>query len=84
MPVITFLAPSVEGVDKQVFALSDDDALPKEVLGYVQKRVPTYQPSYSQTVQGKYYANVCPKCNMLSGGIFLHSEPGAPLFSALR
>ena len=80
MPVVAFLAPSVEGADDQVCVLSDVVALPKDLLGYVQKRVPTYQLSYSKTVQGKYYANVCPKCRMLSGDFFLHSEPGAPFF----
>ena len=80
MPVVAFLAATVEGADDQVVVLSDVVALPKDVLGYVQKRVPTYQLSYSKTVQGKYYANVCPKCRMLSGDFFLHSEPGAPFF----
>ncbi len=82
--MVPFLAPSVEGADDQVVVLSDVVALPKDVLGYVQKRVPTYQLSYSKTVQGKYYANVCTKCRMLSGDFFLHSEPGAPFFSDVR
>ena len=43
MPVVAFLAPSVEGADDQVCVLSDVVALPKDLLGYVQKRVPTYQ-----------------------------------------
>jgi hypothetical protein len=79
MPVVAFLAPLVEGADDQVYILSDVVALPKEVLEYVQKRVPTYQLSYSKIVPGKYYANVCPKCRMLSGDFFLHSEPGAEI-----
>jgi hypothetical protein len=80
MPVVAFLAPSVEGADDQVCVLSDVVALPKDLLGYVQKRVPTYQLCYSKTVQGKYDANVCPKYRMLSGDFFLLSEPGAPFF----
>jgi hypothetical protein len=76
MPVVAFLAPSVEGADDQVFVLSDVVALPKDVLGYVQKRVPTYQLSYSKTVQSKYYANVCPKCRMLSGDFFCIQNQG--------
>jgi hypothetical protein len=80
MPVVAFLAPSVEGADDQVCVLSDVVALPKDLLGYVQKRVSTYQLSYSKTVQGKYDANLCPKYRMLSGDFFLHSEPGAPFF----
>ena len=46
----------------------------------MQKRVPTYQFSYSKTVKGKYYANACPGFRMLSGDDFLHPEPGAPFF----
>lgn len=80
MPVIALLAPSVEGTDDQACLLSDVVSLPKVVLEYVQKRVPTYQLSYSKTVQSKYYANVCPKCRVLSGDFYLHSEPGAPFF----
>jgi len=80
MPVVALLAPSVEGADNQVCILSDVVALPKDVLGYVQKRVPTFQLRYSKTVKGKYFANICPSCGMLSGDFFLHSEPGAPFF----
>lgn len=80
MPVGALLAPTVEGADDQVCVLSDVVALPKNVLGYVQKRVPTYQLEYSKTAQDSYYANVCPRCRMLSGDFFLHSEPGAPFF----
>jgi hypothetical protein len=46
----------------------------------VQKRVATYQLSYSKTVQGKYYGNAWSKCRVLSGDFYLHSEPGAPFF----
>ena len=80
MPVIALLAPTVEGAEHEVCVLSDIITLPENVLGYVQKRVPSFQFRYSKTVQGKYYANTCPSCGMLSGDFFLHSEPGAPFF----
>lgn len=80
MPVVALLAPAVEGAEQEVCVLSDIVALPEDVLGYIQKRVPTFQFRYSKTVQGKYYANTCPRCGMLSGDFFLHSEPGAPFF----
>ena len=80
MPVVALLAPTVEGAEDQVCVLSDIVVLPEDVLGYMQKRVPTFQLRYSKTVQGKYYANICPSCGMLSGDFFLHSEPGAPFF----
>jgi hypothetical protein len=80
MPVVALLAPEIEGTEHEICVLSDIVALPKDVLGYVQKRVPTFQFRYSKTVQGKYYANACPGCRMLSGDFFLHSEPGAPFF----
>ena len=31
-------------------------------------------------VGDKYYANNCPKCGVISGDFYLHSEPGAPFF----
>ncbi len=80
MPVIAILAPTIEGTENEVCVLSDIAALPEDILSYVQKRVPTFQFKYSKTVQGKYYANTCPSCGMLSGDFFLHSEPGAPFF----
>ncbi|WP_395011106.1 hypothetical protein [Undibacterium sp.] len=82
MPVIAFLAKLdlAEDIEREICVLSDVVTLPEDVLGYVQKRVPTFQLRYSKTVQGKYYANTCPSCGMLSGDFFLHSEPGAPFF----
>ena len=80
MPVVALVAPEVVGTDHVVCVLSDIVSLPKDVLGYVQSRVPTFQLRYSKTVQGKYYANTCPSCGVISGDFFLHSEPGAPFF----
>jgi hypothetical protein len=80
MPVVALVAPEVEGTDHEVCVLADIVSLPKDVLGYVQSRVPTFQLRYSKTVQGKYYANTCPTCGVISGDFFLHSEPGAPFF----
>jgi hypothetical protein len=80
MPVVALLAPVVEGLEHEVCILSGIVTLPDEVRSYVQKRVPTFQLRYSKTVEGKYYANTCPSCGMLSGDFFLHSEPGAPFF----
>lgn len=28
----------------------------------------------------RYFANTCPKCQVISGHFFLHAEPGAPFF----
>ena len=80
MPVITLLAPHVEDTEKQVCVLADIDELPKEVLLYIQKRVPTFKRKHSKMAGKKYFANTCPKCGVMSGDFFLHSEPGAPFF----
>lgn len=93
MPAVALVAPNVEGMygddagedqdgdeDEEVCVLSDIVALPQNVLEYLQQRVPTFQLRYSKTVGDKYYANTCPRCGMLSGDFFLHSEPGAPFF----
>ncbi len=80
MPVVTILAPNIEETDNQICILSDIVGLPEEIIGYIQKRVPTFKLKYSKTVGRKYFANTCPKCGSLSGDFFLHSEPGAPFF----
>ena len=80
MPVVALLAPEVDGTEHEACVLSDIVSLPKDILSYMQKRVPSFQLRYSKTVRGKYYANTCPSCGMMSGDFFLHSEPGAPFF----
>ena len=54
--------------------------MPDEIIQYIQGRVPTYKLTYSKTVAQRYFANTCPKCGMLSGDFYLHSEPGDPFF----
>jgi len=80
MSVIALLAPHIEDTENQVCVLSDIVELPKEVLLYIQKRVPTFKRKYSKMAGKKYFGNTCPKCGVMSGDFFLHSEPGAPFF----
>ena len=80
MPVVAILALNIEGTDNEVCILSDIVGLPKDILNYIQTRVPTFKLKYSKTVGSRYYANTCPSCGSLSGDFFLHSEPGAPFF----
>ncbi|TAL96993.1 MAG: hypothetical protein EPN69_03695 [Rhodanobacter sp.] len=80
MPVVAIVASRINGGSDEVCTLCDITELPHDVLSFVQGRVPTFQLKYSKTVGGKYYANVCPKCHMLCGDFFLHSEPEAPFF----
>lgn len=80
MSVIALLAPHIEDTENQVCVLSNIDELPKEVLLYIQKRVPTFKRKYSKMAGKKYFASTCPKCGVMSGDFFLHSEPGAPFF----
>jgi len=80
MPVVTLLAPYINDTENQVCLLSEIKRMPKELKEYIQKRVPTFKVKYSKTVRGSYFANTCPKCEMLSGDFYLHSEPGAPFF----
>jgi hypothetical protein len=87
MPAVALVATNVEGVydgeeseEEEVCILIDIVRLPKFVIKYLQKRVPTFKLTYSKTVGDKYYANTCPHCGMLSGDFYLHSEPGAPFF----
>jgi hypothetical protein len=80
MSAVALLAPNVDGTENEVCILSNVQHLPDNVLSYVQKRVPTYKLKFSKTEGEKYFANTCPKCGVLSGDFFLHSEPGAPFF----
>jgi hypothetical protein len=66
MPVIALLAPHVEDTENQICLLSDIVELPKV--------------RFSKMAGQKYFGNTCPKCGVLSGEFFLHSEPGAPFF----
>lgn len=80
MPVVTILAPKVEGIAGEICILSAITELPDAVLAYIQGRVPTFKLKFSKTVGQKYFASTCPKCGVLSGDFHLHSEPGAPFF----
>ena len=80
MPAVALLAPNVEDTDNQICILSDIYDLPNEVLSFIQQRVPTFKLKYSKMADAKYYANTCPKCKVISGDFFLHSEPGGPFF----
>jgi hypothetical protein len=80
MPVITILAPNVEGAGGEICILSAITELPEAVLAYIQGRVPTFKLKFSKTIGQKYFASTCSKCGVLSGDFHLHSEPGAPFF----
>jgi hypothetical protein len=80
MPVIAILCENVESSDEGPYILSNTAELPQNLTAFIQRRCPTYRLTYSKTVGGKYYANNCPKCGVISGDFYLHSEPGAPFF----
>jgi len=80
MPVVALLAPHVGDSDGQVCLLSSIEEMPREILEFIQKRVPTFQWRSSLMAGSSYFANTCPKCHVIYGDFFLHSEPGAPFF----
>lgn len=82
MTVVALLAPNIVDVEEEneAIVLSDVVELPQPILQYIQSRVPTYKYRYSKTVGGKYFANTCPSCGVISGDFFMHSEPGGPFF----
>lgn len=80
MSVISLLVPNVEDTEDQVCLLTGIENLPKEVLSFIQIRVPTFKLKFSKTANTKYFANTCPKCGVLFGDFFLNDEPGAPFF----
>lgn len=80
MQAVGLIAQNVPDTGGEVCILSNIIELPMSVLGFVQKRVPSFKRKHSKTMESEYYANTCPKCGVLSGDFFLHSEPGGPFF----
>ena len=80
MPAVAIIAPNVPEAEGEVCTLSDIRSLPSNLRSFIQKRFPSFRLKYSKTTQSEYYANTCPKCGMLSGDFYLHSEPGGPFF----
>lgn len=80
MPAVAIIASNVPGTEGSVCILSDILSLPVGVRAFIQKRFPTFKLTYSKTIRAKYHANTCPRCGVLSGDFFLHSEPGSPFF----
>src|SRR3990172_8247706 len=80
MPVIALVAPNVPEADGEICILSQVEELPEVVLQFVRNRFPSFRLKYSKTVGSRYFANICPKCGVISGDFHLHSEPGAPFF----
>ncbi|MGH8059335.1 MAG: hypothetical protein ACREOH_19215 [Candidatus Entotheonellia bacterium] len=80
MPAIALVAPNVPEADGEICILSEVEELPEAVLQFVRNRFPSFKLKYSKTLRSRYYANTCPKCGVISGDFYLHSEPGAPFF----
>ena len=80
MPALALIAPNVAEADGEICILSEIEELPKVVLQFVGTRFPSFALRYSKTAGSRYYANTCPKCGVISGDFYLHSEPGAPFF----
>lgn len=80
MPVVAILCENAEASDEGPYILSNTSELPAELTAFIHRRCPTYRLTYSKTVGGKYFANNCPKCGVISGDFYLHSEPGGPFF----
>jgi len=80
MPVVAILCENIEAPDDGPYILSNTEELPPELTRFIQERCPTFRLTYSKTVGGRYFANNCPNCGVMSGDFYLHSEPGAPFF----
>ena len=80
MTVIALMSLHGDDSDSEICILSDITEIPKKVLSHIQKRVPTFKLRDSKMAGHKYFGNTCPKCGVLTGEFFLHSEPGAPFF----
>ena len=54
--------------------------LDKSIANFIKQNFPFYKVGYSKTIQDKYWANHCEKCNSLQGDFFNYSEPGGPFY----
>jgi hypothetical protein len=84
MPAIALIARNVPETEGEVCVLSNIRELPPTVLKWIRQRFPTFSLKFSKTTQSKYYANTCPKCDVLSGDFFLHGDIGAPFFPTTK
>jgi hypothetical protein len=80
MRVVAILCENADVPEMGPLLLTSTATLPADLVKIIQERCPTFRLTYSKTVGAKYYANNCPKCGVISGDFFLHSEPGAPFF----
>ncbi len=80
MKVVALLCENGEAPEMGPFILSSTATLPRHVVEFVQRRCPNFRLTLSKTVGTKYFANNCRECGVISGDLFLHSEPGAPFF----
>jgi ribosomal protein S27E len=84
MPVVGLIAPNVPEAAGEVCTPFDITELPDVVLSFIQKRFPTFKRKFSKTTRSEYLANTCPKCGMISGDFYLHSEPGGSFFPTTK
>lgn len=80
MPAVGLIAPNVPEAEGEACIFSDITELPAPVLAFIQRRFPTFKRKFSKTARSEYVANTCPKCGVMSGDFYLHSEPGGPFF----
>ena len=80
MTVVALLCENADESEMGPFILSSTATLPSDVVDFVQRRCPTFRLTFSKTIGAKYFANNCPRCGVISGDFYLHSEPGAPFF----
>jgi hypothetical protein len=81
MTAIALVAPNVAETEGEICILSEVEELPESVLRFVRKRFPSFKLRYSKTLGLQYYANTYPRCGVIFGDFYLHSEPGSPFFS---
>jgi hypothetical protein len=82
MPVIALIAPKNSEDPGEAAILSEIASLPDTLRWEIQARCPTFKLKQSKMAGFAYYANTCPKCGVLSGDHYLHSDPGSPFFPA--
>ncbi len=80
MFAVAIIAPNVSEEEGQVCILCDIKSLPENLLMFIEKRFPSFILKHSNTVKSEYYGNTCPKCGVLYGDFYLHSEPGGAFF----
>jgi hypothetical protein len=79
---LEFEEDDAEGADASFIHDIGEEDMPPVLIEALARLAPYYRPTYSRTLDGATWANVCEHCGALQGGFFMHNEPDGPFFGS--